>query len=401
MIKRKAYKFRLKPNEKQRQQMIEIAGSCRFVWNKVLHLSLKRLENKHSILWYYEADFWTKLWKSSEEYSFLKAVPAHCIQQKLKDLDRAFRKGFDKSQPNKRLPRSKRRHRDDSFRFPEPKQFKVENRRIKLPKLGWIGFVKSAEIIGEIKNATITKNSGHWYLSIQVEQEKEIPIHSSTSCVGIDLGIAKFAALSDGKMIESPHAYKKWEARLSKSQRQLSKKIKFSSNWKNQQRRVQKLHNKISHVRKDFLNKTSTNISKNHAIVVVEELKITNMSGSAKGTVEKPGRNVKAKSGLNKCIQDQGWGEFRRQLEYKLEWLGGELLRVAPHHTSQRCHRCGYTAKENRLDQKTFHCLDCGLEMNADENAAKNIEAAGHAVLACGDRGLSQSVKQEPPGKGD
>ena len=398
---RKAYKFRLKPNDEQLQQLVNIAGGCRFVWNKVLHLNLKRLANKQPLVWYHEADFWSKLWKSSEEYGFLKVVPAHCLQQKLKDLDRAYRDAFDKNQPLKRMPKSRRREYHDRFRFPEPTHVKIDNRRIKLPKLGWIGFVKSREITGELKNVTVSKQAGYWYVSLQVEQAIEKPIHPANSGIGLDLGIVKFAALSNGKAIASPHAFKAWEGRLTKAQKQIARKKRFSQNWKKQQTKILKLHSKIACVRRDFLHKLSTNLSKNHAMIVVEALKIANMSKSAKGTLENPGSNVKAKSGLNKSILDQGWGEFRRQLEYKLGWLGGLFLSVAPHHTSQKCHRCGYTAKENRQNQETFHCQACGSEMNADVNAAKNILAAGHAVLACFDLGLPSSMKQEPLGIGN
>ena len=167
-------------------------------------------------------------------------------------------------------------------------------------------------------------------------------------------------------------------------------------NWRKQKARIQKIYSKITHIRRHFLHQVSTYLSKNHAMIVVEDLKITNMSRSAKGTEQMPGHHVKAKSGLNKSILDQGWGEFKRQLEYKLTWLGGLFLKVSPKHTSQKCHVCGHTEKANRLSQSGFVCLACAHSANADVNAAKNILAAGYAVLACGEIGLPNSVKQEP-----
>ena len=132
-------------------------------------------------------------------------------------------------------------------------------------------------------------------------------------------------------------------------------------------------------------------------MVVVEDLQIKNMSSSASGTMENPGRNVRVKSGLNKSILDQGWGEFVRQLEYKLGWLGGILLRVAPQYTSQKCSQCGHISKDNRKSQAKFKCMACGFEANADHNAALNILAAGHAVSACGaERARASVLKQEP-----
>ena len=158
------------------------------------------------------------------------------------------------------------------------------------------------------------------------------------------------------------------------------------------------IHSRIAQSRRDFLHKTSTQLSNNHALIVVEELKIRNMSKSAHGDREKPGHRVKAKSGLNKAILDQGWGEFKRQLDYKQTWRGGLLLSVNPQHTSQCCHACGHIAKENRVSQADFYCQQCGHKDNADMNAAKNILAAGHAVLACGEWVQSgRSKKQEPP----
>jgi putative transposase len=122
----------------------------------------------------------------------------------------------------------------------------------------------------------------------------------------------------------------------------------------------------------------------------MEELKVKNMSKSASGTVENPGKNIKVKSGLNKSILDQGWFEFRRQLEYKSVCKGGKLLLIPPQYTSLKCSDCGYVAKENRKNQANFKCCNCGFEINADHNAAINILAAGHAVRACGETGNSR-----------
>ncbi|HAH5580879.1 TPA: IS200/IS605 family element transposase accessory protein TnpB, partial [Escherichia coli] len=147
---------------------------------------------------------------------------------------------------------------------------------------------------------------------------------------------------------------------------------------------IQRLHSCIANIRRDYLHKVTTTVSKNHAMIVIEDLKVSNMSKSAAGTVSQPGRNVRAKSGLNRSILDQGWYEMRRQLAYKQLWRGGQVLAVPPAYTSQRCACCGHTAKENRLSQSKFRCQVCGYTANADVNGARNILAAGHAVLACG-----------------
>ncbi len=385
MLKRKAYKFRLKPNEEQKALLVSFAGHSRFLWNKMLALNLSRLRNKHYIMHYLEMDFWSKLWKRSDKYGFLKEAPAHILQQKLKDLDRAFRDGFDKSQPNKRLPRFKKRGCGDSFRFPSPNQVHLEHNYVTFPKLGRMKFHQSQKITGAIKNYTISHRGNHWYVSIQVEE----PLLATQSTVeyreiGLDMGIKHFLTTSTGEHIAPKNSYRALSKKLAIRQRQLSKKIKFSNNWRKQQIKVNSVHRKIADTRSDFLHKLSTDISKNHAMIVVEKLKIKNMSKSARGTRDMPGKNVAAKSGLNKSILDQGWYEFRRQLDYKSYWRGGVLVEVSPQYTSQTCSRCQHVDAENRQCQERFACTQCHFKANADINAANNILAAGHVALACG-----------------
>lgn len=216
--------------------------------------------------------------------------------------------------------------------------------------------------------------------------------------MGLDLGIARFATLSDGSVLAPLNSFGKHERRLAKAQRLLARKVKFSKNWRKQKAKIGRLHKKIADVRNDYLHKATTTISQNHAVVVMEDLKVKNMSRSAAGTVENPGRNVRAKSGLNKSILDQGWGEFRRQIEYKLTWNGGTLVLVPPQYTSQKCHVCGNVDKQNRKSQTAFVCSACGHTANADYNASLNILAAGQAVIACGGWAAQASpMKQEPP----
>ena len=148
--------------------------------------------------------------------------------------------------------------------------------------------------------------------------------------------------------IEPLNSFKRHQQRLAKYQRRMSRKVKFSNNWKKAKIKVRKVHTKIANARKDFLHKTTTTISKNHALVCIEDLQVSNMSKSAAGTIENPGKRVRQKSRLNRSILDQGWGLFRSQLEYKLEWNGGMLLAVPPHNTSRTCPSCGHISQENR-----------------------------------------------------
>lgn len=281
-------------------------------------------------------------------------------------------------------PRFKKRGQNDAFRYPQGVKLDQTNNRISLPKLGWIRYRNSREVIGEVKNVTVSQSCGKWYVSIQTEYEVTTPVHKAGSMVGLDAGVTKLATISDGTVYQPVNSFKANQRKLAKLQRQLRRKVKFSANWKKQKRKIQRLHTHIANIRKDYLHKTTTEISKNHAIIIIEDLKVSNLSKSAKGTAEQHGRNVKAKSGLNRSILDQGWYEMRRQLEYKPLWRGGQVLVINSAYTSQKCACCGHTAKENRQSQSRFECLACGYKENADINGARNILAAGHAVLACG-----------------
>lgn len=214
----------------------------------------------------------------------------------------------------------------------------------------------SRQVTGVVKNVTVSQSCGKWYISIQTESEVSTPAHPSASMVGLDAGVAKLATLSDGTVFEPVNSFQKNQKTLARLQRQLSRKVKFSNNWQKQKRKIQRLHSCIANIRRDYLHKVTTAVSKNHAMIVIEDLKVSNMSKSAAGTVSQPGRNVRAKSGLNRSILDQGWYEMRRQLEYKQLWSGGQVLAVPPAYTSQRCAYCGHTAKENRLSQSKFRC---------------------------------------------
>lgn len=334
-------------------------------------------------------------WRHSKETAFLADAPTHPLQQGLKDLERAFKNFFEKRAG---FPKFKRKGKRDSFRYPDQKQFKIDqkNSRMFLPKLGWVRYRNSREITGIAKQITVSKESDGWYVSLQTEKEYDSHQPRTKNVVGIDVGVAVFATMSDGFKFLSPIDLKTMSKNIASAQRNLARKVKGSSNWRKQVGELQKVYRKVFNVRKDFLHKTSTTISNNHAVVIVEDLQVTNMSASAKGTIENPGKMVKAKSGLNRAILSQGWSEFFRQLEYKQSWNSGMLVKISPHNTSTRCACCDHVCKENRRNQSSFKCISCGHSENADVNAAKNIKAAGLAVLACGENPLGNSLKQEP-----
>ncbi|MGO3281430.1 MAG: RNA-guided endonuclease InsQ/TnpB family protein [Psychrobacter sp.] len=407
----KAYKFRLEPNAEQEVILNNLVGSARFVWNQVLAISFEMFAKDAFIN---ATNLVNKIMdlKDNPDFAFLKSSSnAVSLQQKVRDLASAWSRFFDpkaharlkenKKKPRKPkffkladgteiqlrplMPRFKRKSDgSDSIRLVQfDKYCRIEGNRVKLPNgIGLVKFRKSQDIIGTIKNVTISKKSGRWYVSFGTEREVEQPRHPSKSAIGLDMGISKLLTTSNGEYIKPKNSFKANQMKLAKLQRQLNRKVLFSQNWKKQNRKIQKLHHHIANIRHDYLHKITTSISKNHAMIACEDLKVANMSKSASGSMEKKGKNVKAKSGLNKSILDQGWGMMVDMLEYKQQWRGGLLIKVNPRYTSQTCFECKHVAKENRRTQAKFECVECGYIANADVNAARNILAAGHAVLS-------------------
>ena len=396
MQRLQAFKYELMPDGNQQRDMRRFAGSCRFVYNKALALQKANHEAGNKFIRYVEMAKHLTGWRNGEGTAWLKDAPCHPLQHALKDMEKAYKNFFAKRAD---FPRFKKKGQHDSFRYPDPKQFKLnqDNSRIFLPKLGWLRYRNSREVLGELRNVTVSHSSGKWFVSVQTQREVEQPVPTATSAIGIDVGIARFATMSDASFIAPLNSFKKHQQRLARYQRRISRKIKFSSNWKKAKAKVQKIHTGIANARKDFLHKTTTTISQNHALVCIEDLQVRNMSKSAAGSSDSPGRNVKAKSGLNRSILDQGWGEFRRQLAYKVVWHGGMLMAVPPHHTSQTCPACAHVSKDNRQTQAKFLCVDCGYENHADVVGAINVLERGYRLLACGESAQSdRSAKQEP-----
>ena len=378
MLRLQAFKFALQPNGEQLRNLRQFAGSCRFVYNKGLALNLERYEKKEQRLGYAGLCALLPNWKM--EHAFLSEVPAQALQQALKNLERAYTNFFQKRAD---FPKFKKKGQRESFRVPQGFEVDNGNGRVKVPKMGWMRYRKSQEVLGEAKNITISESCGKWFASIQTERDVTTPQHPSTSAVGMDWGVVNFVTLSNGEVVGQCQPLKKFLPKLAKLQRRMARKNKFSKNWRKAKARVAKLHWKIANIRKDFVHQSSKAISKNHAVVFVEDLQVQNMSRSSKGTKAKPGKRVIQKSGLNRAILDASPFELRRQLEYKTQWRGGLLVAVPPQNTSRKCPECQHTAAENRKRQAKFVCVECGYSAPADYVGAVNIKEAGFALLAC------------------
>jgi putative transposase len=394
MKRQQAFKYELKPSDEQRHRMVCYAGCKRVVYNKALELQAANHAAGNKFIRYESMAKNLGAWRSDEAALWLREAPYHTLQQALKDLGRSFENFFEGRTD---YPVNKKKGRHDSFRYPDPKQIELDqaNSRIKLPKLGWLRYRNSREVLGAVRNVTVSNRNGKWFVSIQTEREVEQPVAQGED-VGIDMGVTRLATFSDGTVVPSLGLYKRYAPDLRKAQQALSRKKKFSNNWKKAKAKVQRIHVRIANARRDYLHKTSTSISKNHAMVVVEDLQVSNMYRSAAGTVEQPGKNVRAKAGLNRSILDQGWAEFRRQLEYKVLWQGGLFLAVPAMNTSRTCPQCGHVSKDNRKSQAVFACVKCGYSENADLVAAINILRAGHARLVCQVNGEVGRQQQEP-----
>ena len=274
--------------------MCRFAGSCLFAYNKAMALQKERYEQGEKKLGYAGLCKMLTEWRNSAETAWLADALVHPLQQTIKDLERAYSNFFAKRAD---FPRFKKKGLSDSFRYPDPKQIRLDqgNSRIFLPKLGWIRYRNSRQVTGMVKNVTVSQSCGKWYISIQTECEVSAPVHPSASIAGLDAGVAKLASLSDGTVFEPVSSFQKNQKKLARLQRQLSRRVKFSNNWQKQKRKIQRLHSRIANIRRDYLHKVTTTINKNHAMIVIEDLKVSNMSKSAAGTVSQPGRHVRAK----------------------------------------------------------------------------------------------------------
>lgn len=393
MLVQRAYVYRLEPTPEQEAFLAQTAGACRALYNLALEQRSQWWRPGRTINLNSQSHELTAL---RDQIEWMRAAPVHALQSALKDLDRAFQNFFA---GRASFPRFKRKGAGDGFHLKDKAYlgFKRLNRSkgaIRVPKVGWIKLRGYRPLGGELRNVTINRRNGHWFAAVAWQVETPDPTPSTLPSVGIDRGIAIFAALSTGENHVAPPFFKRIKAKLANAQRTLARRIKGSARWRKQKARVARLHAYAASARRDFLHKTSLAIAKNHGMVAIEKLQVRNMSRSAKGTAEKPGTNVAAKAGLNRSILDKGWGTFATLLRYKLADRGGTLIEVNPAYTSQTCAACGHISKQSRKSQAEFECVACGHAANADTNAAINIVAAGHAVSARGSN-CTSSRKRE------
>ncbi|MCY4379145.1 MAG: transposase, partial [Candidatus Dadabacteria bacterium] len=341
------------------RKMFQIAGACRYVWNHFREKNLadyqafKNGKGKRPHTSYFS--FGVEFTKLRHETDWLQELPANPIKHTLKYFADALKeamagkKGFPK-------PRSRNRHAP-GFTLPSKENFRIKNIDKKyslllIPKIGWVKMTRRGGNPWEdgVPKQVVLRHDGHrWRAFVFYEVEVEQRLDDS-EILGVNMNTRQVAT-SDGHFYFLPDLKKK-EARRKRYQRRMARQVKGSGRRKDTKKKLAKVSRKIASIRKNWVHHTTKEISGKCGTVVVEDLRVKNMTASAKGTVENPGKNVGQKAGLNRAMLDTSLGELRRNLEYKC----GRLVEVNPAYTSQRCSECGHTDKENRKTQARFRC---------------------------------------------
>jgi putative transposase len=361
MLIQKAYKVRLYPTNQQEQRLLQTVGACRFVWNHFLEQRKKEyLENGKTISYYDTALALTNL-KRQSEMEWLDAVQTHPLQQSLRDLDTAYRNFFCKQS---RYPRFKAKS-DARQSFRKPTRWRFDGNCIAVERGLSIRF-RGTKLPENVtwKSITVSKDArGHWHASMLAEEEITPKVKTGKP-VGIDLGLTHLAITSDGKKYDNEQPRKRETKTMKRVQQSLSRKQKGSKRRERAKIALAVLHQKISNRRMNHLHQTSHRLtSKNHALIVVEDLAVKNMM-----------RN----HCLAGSIADTGWGEFIRQLEYKQTWRGGALRKVDRFFPSSKtCSNCSHIVGSLPLSVRQWTCPQCSTEHDRDVNAAKMILKQG------------------------
>mgnify|MGYP004712985463 CR=1 FL=1 len=356
----KAYKYRIYPSKRQKELLAKTFGSCRYVYNHYLAMKIDLYKDSKKSMSYYQCC--SDLTSLKKELEWLKEVDSTALQSSLKDLDMAYQKFFKEHSGFPKF-KSKKTH-EFSFKSKySHNNIEFCNKHIKLPKLGMVKIRDRQVPQGRILNATISQvPSGKYYVSLCCT-EVEIKLFEKTgTSIGLDLGIKSFCTTNDGSVVENPKYLKKPLTKLAKLQKELSRKTKGGSNRNKARIKVARQYERISNQRKDFLQKLSTELVKNNDIICIETLKVKNM-------IENQNHN------FTREVSDVSWYEFTRQLEYKANWYGKQLVKVDTFYpSSQLCHVCGYKNTDIKdLTIREWTCPSCSTHHDRDVNAAINV----------------------------
>ena len=354
MVIRKAFKFRISPNKEQQHKLAIQFGHARFVYNHFRALREKTFNETGKGLTFFQCTPLLTQLKKDPELEWLKQADSQVLQSKLEDLNRAYKNFFA---GRAEYPNFKSKHKDQSIRYPQ--RFKIDNKKIYLPKVGWVKIKQHRQMQGKMKNATVSKTtSGKFFVSIQCELVIADPIQTGPA-VGIDLGLTHFATLSLGNKIPNPRHLIKAEKRLKKLQRRLSRKKKGSKGRHKARLALARQHEKVANQRKDFLHKLSWGLVNKFGLIKMENLNVAGMMKNGN---------------LAKSIADVGWGMFGQFLKYKGEWYGCVVEQIDRFFASSKlCHKCGHKNDALKIKDRVWTCPNCNSELDRDHNAAINI----------------------------
>jgi putative transposase len=381
-------RFRLYPTPAQEAALLGHCAQARFVWNLALEQA-----NYYGIAGRKSSPSFgaqcRQLTEARSANEWLAAGSQTVQQQALRDLDQAWRNFYGGTH---RRPTWRKLGRHDGFRIVGPQAGRVRKLNRKwaaalVPKVGWIRF-RLSRAVPEAKSYRVTFRAGRWHIAFAAIPAP-IPAPGTGEVVGVDRGVAVAAALSTGELVRFDTD--RLDAQVRRTQRKLCRAKRGSNRRGRVKARLARLQARRADTRKDWVEKLSTDLARRFDLIRVEDLRVRNMTRSARGTVEQPGTNVRQKAGLNRAILSKGWGQLVLRLEQKAP---GRVEKINAAYSSQRCTACGHTAPENRESQAIFRCRACGRTAHADLNAARNI-AAGHVVTARGGSALAGPMNRE------
>jgi putative transposase len=389
-------RFRLLPAPAQQAVLRDHCGHARYVWNLAVEQHSHWHPGRKGAPGYLQQC--RQLIQARAEHPWLAAGSQMVQQQALRDFARAMTAFFDLTNPAGR-PSWRKAGRDEGFRITGRRGRQWDVRRMSrkvgevwVPKAGWVRFRWSRAVPPGAKSYRVTRDrAGRWHIAFAVIPDP-VPAPGNGEAVGIDRGVVVAAALSTGELLHCPALTGRERTRLRRLERKLARARRGSNRRGRVRHTIARLRARETDRRKDWAEKTSTSIARRFDLIRVEDLQIKNMTRATRGTRGDPGRNVRAKAGLNRGILRSGWGVLVRRLEDKAP---GRVEKISPAFTSQRCSTCGRVDRGSRESQAVFRCTACGFAGHADVNAAINI-AAGHAVTARGGDGVTRPVNREP-----